>query len=47
MAFVAGKGLRDRSLTAETIAANIDRVLDLDSAEVPSTDDILSSAPSK
>ncbi|WP_395310696.1 SDR family NAD(P)-dependent oxidoreductase [Mycobacterium sp. AMU20-3851] len=39
MAFVAAKGLRRSALTAEAIAENIEAVLDLDGAEVPSTDD--------
>jgi len=39
MAFVAARGLRQPSLTAESIAENIEAVLDIDGAEVPSTDD--------
>ena len=40
MAFVATKGLRESALTTESIADNIDTVLSIDDAEVPSTDDI-------
>jgi hypothetical protein len=39
MAFVAAKGLRRSALTAEAIAENIEAVLDLNGAEIPSTDD--------
>jgi NAD(P)-dependent dehydrogenase (short-subunit alcohol dehydrogenase family) len=47
LAFVAAKGLRSRALTAENIAESIDAVLDVDGADVPSTDDILSPLRSK
>lgn len=42
LAFVAAKGLRQSSLTAESIAENIGTVLDVDGAQVPSTEDIFS-----
>ncbi|CAJ1510534.1 SDR family NAD(P)-dependent oxidoreductase [[Mycobacterium] burgundiense] len=42
MAFIATKGLREAALTAESIADNIDTVLSIDRAQVPSTDDIFS-----
>ncbi|MDH6242576.1 SDR family NAD(P)-dependent oxidoreductase [Mycobacterium sp. OTB74] len=47
LAFVAAKGLRQSSLTAESIAENIDTVLDIEGATVPSTDDQLSPLRSK
>lgn len=47
LAFVATTGLRDGALTAESIAESIDTVLDIDGAQVPSTDDILGSIRSK
>jgi NAD(P)-dependent dehydrogenase (short-subunit alcohol dehydrogenase family) len=47
LAFIATKGLRHASLTAESIAESIDTVLDIDDAKVPSTDDILSSLAAK
>lgn len=42
MVFVTSRGLRQPGLTAEDIAENIQTVLDIDDAQVPSTDDILS-----
>lgn len=47
LAFVATKGLRQSSLTAESIAESIDTVLNIDDAKVPSTDDMLSPLRSK
>jgi NAD(P)-dependent dehydrogenase (short-subunit alcohol dehydrogenase family) len=47
LAFVAAKGLRSSSLTAEGIAENVDAILDVAGAPVPSTDDILSPLRSK
>lgn len=47
MAFVATKGLREAGLTAESIADNIDTVLAIDGAQVPTTDDIFGSLRAK
>jgi NAD(P)-dependent dehydrogenase (short-subunit alcohol dehydrogenase family) len=47
LAFVASRGLRQSSLTAESIAENIEVVLGIDGAEVPSTDDKFSALHSK
>ena len=47
MVFVAAKGLREPNLTAESIAANIDAVLDVEGAEIPSADDIFRALRSK
>lgn len=47
LAFVAAKGLRHSSLTAEAIAENIDTVLNVDGAQVPSTDDMIAALRSK
>ncbi|BBZ01605.1 short-chain dehydrogenase [Mycolicibacterium chitae] len=47
MAFVATKGLRETGLTAESIADNIDTVLAIDGAQVPTTDDIFGALRAK
>lgn len=47
LAFVAAKGLRHAALTAEAIAEDIANVLDIDGAQVPSTDDMIAAMRSK
>lgn len=47
MAFVTSRGLRQEGLTAESIAENIHTVMDIDAAQAPSADDILTPLRSK